>query len=105
MLSAVPGLRLQLWTYIGRPARPAGDIEALTAALRAAGYDMSRLMPSVGLWTTSPRASLPQTISADTLAEAVRSAVTNGITAVNVTPYSLMTPAQWEALAEAWAEG
>lgn len=105
LIAEVPELRLQLWTYIDRPARPAGDIETLTAALRAAGYDMSRLMPSIGLWTAGPQVPLPQTISADRLGEAVRSAVTNGITAVNVTPYSLITPEQWEALAQAWAGG
>ncbi|MGH1565361.1 hypothetical protein [Mumia sp. DW29H23] len=103
LLDSVRDLRLQLWAYVGRPVRPATDVERLTAALRDAGYDMARFVISVGLWGDGP-ADDAGTISPAALDGAVRSAATNGITDVNVTPYSLMTDAHWEVLRTAWSD-
>jgi len=100
--------QLQLWTYLGRSGsdgnnRPAGDIGELTGDLSDAGYDMSRFVISVGLWAGPPDAVPPGRITPAQLAAAAPAAQTNGIRAVNVTPYALMTPEHWTALAAVWA--
>lgn len=95
------GIRPQLWVYVGQTysQRPTG-VEQLTASLKAGGYEMSRFILSVGLWKGTEGT---ERISAAEFAEALKGAATNGITAVNATPYSLMTPSHWTALASAWA--
>ncbi|ACQ78604.1 conserved hypothetical protein [Beutenbergia cavernae DSM 12333] len=92
--------RLVVWVYIGPVQRSPDDVESLTAALAEAGYDMSRLTMSVGLW--KGRADDPTSIEPGELAGAVRRAATNGITSVNVTPYSMMSAEHWAALAAVW---
>ncbi len=103
LLSSVRDLRLQLWAYIGIPLRPPADIEQVTAALRDGGYDMTRFLVSVGLWGDRSTGKARR-ITTTALDSAVRSAATNGITNVNVTPYSLMTAGDWDVLRSAWAD-
>lgn len=94
--------RLVLWSYVVSEHEPR-EVTELTADLAEAGLDTSRLEMSVGLWagaSTEDRA-----ISAETLAATVRAAATNGVTAVGVTPYSLMDDARWRALAAVWNPG
>jgi hypothetical protein len=98
---------LQLWAYLGSTTaggadRPPSAIPGLTGSLQAAGYDMSRFIVSVGLWAGPPSAEPPDRIAPAVLGEAVAAADGNGVSAVNVTPYSLMTDAHWKALARAW---
>lgn len=92
--------RLVVWTYLFDQRAP-GEIEGLTAALAAAGYDMSRFEMSVGLWAPGVVYEA-QRIPTQTLVEAVRAAETHGITDVNVTPLSLVTDEDWPALAAVW---
>jgi hypothetical protein len=102
LLSGVPGLRLQLWAYVGRPVRPASSVADLTASLAGAGYDMARFIVSVGLWSGASSDDPQRPIRPAVLDVAVRGAATHGVTNVNVTPYSLMTEAHWEVLHAAW---
>ncbi|HEU5486714.1 MAG TPA: hypothetical protein VFU98_17550 [Microlunatus sp.] len=97
------GVDLQLWVYIGRADKPPTGVEKLTAGLASGGYDMSRFIVSVGLWAGEPDADPPGRITPEALRIAVEGAATNGITAVGVTPCSLMTDAHWAALAAAWS--
>ena len=99
---------LQLWAYLGSttangPARFPAEITRLTGALSSSGADMSRLIMSVGLWSGAPGAESPGRLAPALLGEAVTAAASNGITAVNVTPYSLMSNAHWAALAQVWS--
>ena len=89
--------RLTIWGYTTLDGRAVGELQDLTAALAVAGFDMSRITVSVGLW-----AGGVETITPETMAEAVALAATNGVRAVNVTPYSLMTDEYWTALASVW---
>ncbi len=103
LLTAVD--RLQLWAYLGSPTadqRPPSDISALTGALQSAGFDMSRLIVSVGLWSGPESAEPPGRLSPTTLGEAVTAADQHDVRGVSVTPYTLMTSAHWAALASAW---
>ncbi len=103
LLSSVRDLRLQLWAYVGLPARAPSSVQALTAALRGAGYDMTRLIVSVGVWAEGRNADgTRRTIAPETFEVALRGAGTNGIAAVNVTPYSLLDAADWTVLASVW---
>ncbi|MFF8345858.1 hypothetical protein ACF049_05855 [Cellulosimicrobium funkei] len=95
LLSAVD--RLTVWAYFQNSGHEADSVEALTAALAAAGYDTSRITISVGLWAGRGRSIEPET-----MAEGVSFAATNGVRSVNVTPYSLMGDAYWTALASVW---
>ncbi|MDQ0425174.1 hypothetical protein [Cellulomonas iranensis] len=92
--------RLVLWAYTFA-ARPPSEVGTFTAALVAAGEDMSRFVLSVGLWAP---ASLdpPGALPASALAEAVGSAQTAGATHVNVTPASLLSDEDWAALTDLW---
>ena len=91
--------RLVLWAYVGQDRSP-DDVRRVTAALAATGQDMSRYTMSVGLWAqVEPPAAIPST----TMAQVVEAAGTNGVTHVNVTPVSLMTPEYWDALRTVWA--
>ncbi|MBO9569206.1 MAG: hypothetical protein J7503_10305 [Cellulomonas iranensis] len=92
--------RLVLWAYTFA-ARPPSEVGTFTAALVAAGADMSRLVLSVGLWAP---ASLdpPGALPASALAEAVGSAQAAGATHVNVTPVSLVSEEDWAVLADLW---
>lgn len=92
--------RLVVWGYLFGQRAP-GEIEGLTAALADAGYDMSRFEISVGLWAPFS-VDPPERIPTQTLVEAVQAAGTHGITEVNVTPLSLVTDADWPALAAVW---
>ena len=96
--------RLVLWAYL-YAQRPPAEIEQMTAALEDAGFDMSRFTVSVGLWSgraTAEDGGSEESIPAETLQEAVGLAATNGITSVNVSPLSLMTDEDWQALATVW---
>lgn len=95
--------RLILWAYLRKQRSPA-EIEGVTAALAAAGYEPSRFTISVGLWARSI-ADPNGRISTSTMVEAVREAATNGVTDVNLTPLSLMTDADWTALGSVWRPG
>lgn len=95
-------ISLQLWVYIGRAQRRAAEVEDLTAGLRDAGFDMSRFIVSAGLWRGDITLDEPDRISAAELAVVAAGAGTNGITAVNVTPYSLMSDDLWTALSRVW---
>lgn len=92
------GATLQLWAYPGRADVAGKQVERLTAGLQAAGYDMSRFIVSVGLWQGPADTQPPGRISPQEMVDALRAAGTHGITAVNLTPYSLMTPEHWQAL-------
>lgn len=92
--------RLIVWAYLFGERSPE-EIERLTAALAAAGYDMSSLEVSVGLWAPG-HVDPTDRISTQTLVEAVQAARTHGITDVNVTPLSLVTDEDWAALARVW---
>ncbi|MGC3995151.1 MAG: hypothetical protein QM779_13725 [Propionicimonas sp.] len=96
------GIRLQLWTYFGRAGQPPEQIRSVTAALKDAGFDMTRFIISVGLWKGDTQVENLDSISAAELGVAVGEAATNGIIDVNVTPYSLMTDAHWASLETAW---
>ena len=96
------GIDLQLWVYVGRADKTPSQVQVLTGALAAGGYDMSRFIVSIGLWAGDAAADPPGRITPAVLAEAVTDAATNRISAVNVTPYSLMTEAHWSALASVW---
>ncbi|WP_171467162.1 hypothetical protein [Cellulosimicrobium sp. 72-3] len=89
--------RLNLWGYTTLDGRDVAEVRNLTAALATAGFDMSRITVSVGLWAGGGGATDPET-----MAEAVSLAATNGVRSVNVTPYSLMGDAYWTALASVW---
>lgn len=103
LLSSVRDLRLQLWAYVGLPARAPSSVEALTAALRDADYAMSRFIISVGVWAEGRNADgTRRTIAPATFEVALRGARTNGITAVNVTPYSLLSQDYWDVMASVW---
>ncbi|WP_245643464.1 hypothetical protein [Sanguibacter suarezii] len=90
--------RLVVWAYIGVLQRSVDEVGALTAALAASDIDSDRITVSVGLW--GPDGVQP--IPVETMAEAVTLAGTNGIRAVHVTPYSLMSEPYWTALAGIW---
>lgn len=92
--------RIVVWAYL-YDTRPPAEIERVTAALAEAGYDMSRVEVSVGLWAPG-NLDPPGRIPTQTLVEAVRAAETHGITDVNVTPLSLVTDEDWPALAAVW---
>lgn len=93
--------RLVVWAYVGTDHAPQ-DVEAATAALAAAGYDMARFTMSVGLWASvDPAVAIP----AATMAPTVVAAATHGVTDVNVTPVSLMTDEYWSALRDVWVGG
>src|SRR5690606_17145851 len=51
LLTAVD--RLTVWAYFQPSGRDVSSVEALTAALAGAGFDMSRITVSVGLWAGS----------------------------------------------------
>lgn len=104
LLAGVRDLRLQLWAYVGRPVRPAASVAGLTRSLADAGYDMSRFIVSVGLWSGSSSDSTRAPIAPGVLDVAVRGAATSGVTDVNVTPYALMTDAHWDVLSSVWGE-
>ena len=92
------GASLQLWAYPGRADVDASQVAELTAGLELAGYDMKRLIVSVGLWEGPADADPPGRLTPAEMVQAVRGAATHGIRAINLTPYSLMTPAHWKAL-------
>jgi hypothetical protein len=93
--------RIILWAYIGTEGKGPNDIRRLTRALdRDFPIETSRFTVSIGLW--GPNDSTVHVVSPDTMATAARAAETNGITSVNVTPMSLMTPAHWRALRNVW---
>jgi hypothetical protein len=94
--------RLTLWAYIGTDGKATSDICRLTAALdRDFQIETARFTMSVGLWGAND--ATVHVVSPDTMASAVRAAETNGITSVNVTPMSLMSPAHWRALRKVWS--
>lgn len=98
LLSAVD--RLTVWAYFRPSGRDVSSVEALTAALAGAGFDMSRITISVGLWAGSSGSTAR--ITPEDMARAVTLAATNGVRAVNVTPLSFMTDEYWSALASVW---
>ncbi|MGW8564871.1 hypothetical protein [Isoptericola sp. NPDC055881] len=94
--------RLVVWAYVGSGHTPA-DVERVTAALAGAGFDMSRLTMSVGLWAGGADADPPRAISPALMTRSIEAASTHGITAVNVTPLSHLSAAHWTALGKVWA--
>ncbi|GHH77687.1 hypothetical protein [Promicromonospora soli] len=91
--------RVVLWVYLGIGNHTSDDVEPLTAALARSDLPTDKLTLSVGLWDHgTPKDS----ISPQVMADAARAARTNGITSVNVTPYTLMTAEHWSALSEVW---
>ncbi|WP_345215387.1 hypothetical protein [Georgenia halophila] len=95
---------LILWAYLGTQGRAPGDLERLAAALDDMPVDAERFTISIGLWDEqTPEARQTEaTISPEVLAASLTAAQTHHIVAVNVTPYSLMSPAHWEVVDEAW---
>lgn len=92
--------RLVIWAYLW-PDHTPQEIEQVTAALDEARFEMSRFTVSVGLWAagnTDPPGVLPVA----TMGEAVVEAATNGVTDVNVTPYTLMGEEYWVELGRVW---
>ncbi|NKX92303.1 hypothetical protein HF995_03290 [Sanguibacter hominis ATCC BAA-789] len=92
--------RLVLWTYLsgGRPGTEAGE---LARALAAAGYDMSRFTFSLGLWDRTAEAPSGR-ITTEVLEQALDEAQRAGVRDLDVTPLTLMTDADWAALARVW---
>ncbi|MFD6175820.1 MULTISPECIES: hypothetical protein [unclassified Isoptericola] len=94
--------RLVVWAYVGPGDRTPAQVEELTGALEDAGYDMSRFTMSVGLWAGAADADPPQAISPAVMTATLAAASTHGITDVNVTPLSHLSPAHWAALGAVW---
>lgn len=92
--------RLTAWAYFASDGQQPADIEKLTAGLAASGVPIDRFVVSVGLWTEDQ--SSAQSITGKQLRQALAAAQTHGVTSVNVTPVSLMTPEDWSALEGAW---
>ena len=93
--------RIIPWVYIGIDGKGPSDIRRLTRALDAkVPVETSRFTVSIGLWGRN--SSTVHVVSPARMAAAVRAGQTNGITAVNVTPMSLTTPAHWRALRKMW---
>ena len=92
--------RLVIWAYLW-PGHTPEEIEQVTAALVAAGFDMSRFTVSVGLWAEG-NPDPPGVLPVATMGEAVVEASTNGVTDVNVTPYTLMGDDYWAELGRVW---
>lgn len=93
--------QLVVWAYLGIDHRTPADLEQVTAALARSDLPMDKLTVSVGLWEHgAPTGS----ISPREMAGVVAAAGTNGITSVNVTPYTLLTPGHWNALNGVWTE-
>lgn len=106
--------RFILWNYPGLVGRTGAESADLTAGLAAGGVDPDRVTVSVGLWAAQGEgagvdADLASSQSGDGVlpvaqfADAVAASATSGVTAVAVTPRSLMTPGHWEALRGLWA--
>ncbi|GAB3167231.1 hypothetical protein GCM10027059_27680 [Myceligenerans halotolerans] len=100
--------RLVLWAFVGIPRRnrTPDDVDRLTAALARSDVPIDSFTVSVGLWELEGgRASTIEEqakITPGEMTGALRGARTNGVTAVNVTPYVLMTDEHWTALSEVW---
>ncbi|WP_205314559.1 hypothetical protein [Nocardioides houyundeii] len=92
---------LVVWAYLYQD-RPPSAVRRLTSGLIAGGLDISRFAVSVGLWADGPNDDPREAITPARMAAAVRAAGANGVTNVNVTPYSLMTAEHWKALAWVW---
>lgn len=93
--------RLILWAYLGSDQRTPEDLEAFVADLVRSDVPTDDLVISVGLWD---HRAPSERIGPQAMAGAARAAGTHGLTAVNVTPYTLMTPEHWSALNEVWTE-
>ena len=91
--------RLVLWGYLGIGDHSPEELEQVLAELAESDIPMEQFIVSVGLWDLSQP---DDSISAGLMARGVRAASTNGVTAVNVTPFTLMTPEHWSALNEVW---
>ncbi|GAA2231869.1 hypothetical protein GCM10010413_32640 [Promicromonospora sukumoe] len=91
--------RLVLWGYLGIGNHTPRELEDVLAALERSGMPMEKFIVSVGIWD---HGEADGTISPKLMAAGVRAADTHGITSVNVTPYTLMTPEHWSALSEVW---
>ena len=96
--------RLVVWAYVGSQDHTPADVEGVTGALEAAGFDMSRFTMSVGLWAGSADADPPRAIDPALMGETVEAAATHGVTAVNVTPLSHLSDAHWAVLGEVWGQ-
>lgn len=94
--------RLVVWIYVGPRDRTPAQAEQLLGTLEEAGYDMSRFTTSVGLWAGAADADPPQAIPPALMAETLDAAATHGITDVNVTPLSHLSPAHWATLETLW---
>lgn len=102
--------RIIFWAFVGLslPHRRPEEVERVTAALARSDIPLDDVTISVGLWRKVPgevkRPAIKEqaTISPEEMAEALRAARTHGVTAVNVTPYVLMTDEHWAALDEVW---
>ncbi len=107
---ARPADRLVFWAYLGLEERTPADLEAVTATLIRSGLPADTFTMSVGLWDEGPAADAAATggsqaaISPQVMADAVRAARAHGVTAINVTPYTLMTDEHWAALNEVWTQ-
>lgn len=93
--------RVVLWGYLGIGDHSPQELEQVTATLARAATDvpMDRFMVSVGVWDHGAPSGA---ISPELMADGVRAASTHGITAVNVTPFTLMSPEHWAALERVW---
>lgn len=96
--------RLTVWNYFTLSDRPPTVSRDLTAGLRGQlGDDIGRVTMSVGLWSGGAENQTEAhdgTVSPADMAAGVRESLTNGVTAVSVTPASRMSEAHWDALAE-----
>ncbi|GAA4419503.1 hypothetical protein GCM10023169_10230 [Georgenia halophila] len=97
---------LVLWAYLGTRGREPGDLADLTGALDEMPLSNDRLTVSIGLWDeqapTTADGDVPA-ISPELLASSVAEAQSEHV-AVNVTPYSLMSPDHWTALHGIWGD-
>lgn len=102
--------RLVFWAYLGLVERTPADLEAVTATLLHSGIPTDTFTMSVGLWDEGPSAdettsgSSQAAIPPQDMADAVRATRAQGVTAINVTPYTLMTDEHWAALNEVWTQ-
>ncbi len=95
--------RLTVWNYFTLSDRPPSVSRDLTGGMREQlGDDIGRVTMSVGLWSggaENQTEAHDSTVSPADMAEGVRASLTNGVTAVSVTPASRMTPEHWDPLA------
>jgi hypothetical protein len=87
--------KLVVWGYFGLSDRDASYLETIARELP----DSSRFVLSIGMWARKG------TISGRELTEAIAASRRGGMSAVWITPTSLLTERHWDSIREAWLSG